>query len=253
MKTSGVSNYYEDISKGIVEGHSMVYKFGRGKTVLGKKVPIWDGAGNYVFPTTADFVTFKSSSTADKEGGVGAITMQVYGLDENGESIDEVIELKGTSNTVSVNRYIRMFRMKILTASTTLFPYDSSNIGNNVGTITATHNGTGNPIAFILPEMGQTLMAIYTVPKGYTAYIYSAHTSEDKGKEITGYMFTRDMSNADNAWNCKGIRDMYRNSVGKDFVIPPHYTELTDLVMAIKGITTGDNVTGTFELVLVKN
>ena len=245
-------NYFEEIALGNVTNTNCVYKFGRGKTISGKNVPLWDGNSNYVFPTSGEIVTLKSDETDDTILGDGARKIRIYGLDENWELQEEIVELNGTTLVNSVGKYIRLFRMYVYECGLQLFPYDDSTIGTNVGTITATHTGTTEPIAMILPLNGQTFMAIYTIPAGYKSLMWSAHTSEDRGANVVGKLFTKDNVQDHSAWRVKGVRDMYRNDVGINFTIPKVYSEKTDILFAINGSASGDYVSGTFELELIK-
>ena len=240
-------DFYEQLAVGNVERSSSVYKFGRTVLVNGKRVPLWDGNSNYVFPTSADKVTLTSDDTDDAVGGTGARTVRIFGLDENWELVDEILDVGATS----VNNYIRVFRMYVQTCGTHLFPYDNSHTGNNIGTLTCTHNGTNEPIAIILPAMGQTLMAIYTIPAGYKALLVSAHTTNGKNADAIGYFYCRNNTIQDSAWRCKGIRDMYRNEVGIKHTIPSNIGEKTDIMFAVEG-SGGNTVSGTFELELIK-
>jgi len=249
MQVTENNDYFEGIAKGLVPNHDFIYKFGRTLTIVGKRKPIWDGTGNYTFPTTAALITLSSTSGNDVPAGTGARTIEIEGLDGDYNQISETIDSDGTTT----NTYLRVFRMRVVTSGTQLYPYDSTQIGNNVGVITATHAGTGLPIAIINAEMGQTLMAIYTIPAGCTGYMWTAKTAAAKGKSAVGFLLTRDNSVTDAAWNTKGIRDMYQNQVGNEFTMPPKYGEKTDLVLAIDGDASGDSITGTFQIELVKN
>lgn len=249
IKTKG--DFFEQISLGNVSDTYSVYKFGRGKTISGKNVPIWDGNSNYIFPTTANPITLESDNVNDTLLGTGARVIRVYGLDANWNEIVEDIELNGTTPVTSVNDFLRVYRMYVLEVGTQEFPYDSTFIGNNIGEIKAIHTGTTSPIAYILEQMGQTLMAIFTIPKGYKALMWEAHTSEDRGANITGMLFMR--TNGDTpVWRVKGIRDIYRNNVGVSHKITSAIPEKTDILFAMNGSASGDYVSATFELELIK-
>ena len=244
------ADYFEQLSLGNIPERFSFYKFGRMKTVINKRVPMWDGNVNYIFPTTADTITITSSVPAsDNPTGVGAQSVKIFGLDENFDLIDEIIALGATG----LKKFIRVFRMQVYESGTTSFPYDALNIGNNVGILTATHGGTEEAVAIILPEIGQTLMAMFTVPKGYTVLLWDAETGIGKGQEATGLLMTRDNTRTKAPWLTKGIRDMFENTVGNDFKAPVAYTEKTDIVFAILGTVNNNNVSGALQMELVKN
>jgi len=248
LQASGLSDYFEQLAQGKVANRSSIYKFGR-VICLGAsiRIPMWDGNANYIFPVTANTVTVTSDDIADAPAGIGARSVHIYGLDENWEEINEIITLGATSTKT----FIRVYRAHVEESGTSDFPYDSTKIGNNKGTITITHNGTTSPIAVILPGLGQTLMAIFTIPVGYKALMWAAGTNNGKNNDAIGHLYSRDNTIVNAPWRCRGIRDMYRNLVNKTWRIPRVYTEKTDILFAISS-TNGDTVSGTFELEMVK-
>ena len=83
--------------------------------------------------------------------------------------------------------------------------------------------------------------------------MWSAKTGTGKAKSAIGFLYSKDNSETNLPWRVRGIRDMFENTVGNDFKIPNSYSEKTDLVMAVKGEATGDDVSATFQLQLVKS
>jgi len=125
---------------------------GRGHTTTPQTV--WEGANNatqnnYTYLSTASQLTLASSSTSDT--GVVFIS----GLDANFNLQSETLTLNGTTAVTSVNSYLRVNGLYCTNFS-------------NVGTITAKVSTT--VYGQINPGFGQTQMAVYTVPNGYTFY-----------------------------------------------------------------------------------
>ena len=241
-------DYYEQLGAGKVADHSMVYKFGRMKTINGRIVPGWDVGGYYTFPTTAAIVDITSNHDDDAPAGAGAQKIHVFGKLAGFIEADEIVDV----GSATVNAYLRVDRLYVEDAGTSEFPYDDTKIGNNVGTITATHRGTGLVIASIAPRLGQTLMAIFTIPKGYYGLLWAAKTGTGKGQDALGFLFVRDNRHDNPAWLVKGIRDMYQNTVGNEFIAPVKYHETSDIVLAVQGSASGTDVSCTFQLELVK-
>ncbi len=152
-----------DIARGAITGLSKVNKFGRNADIDTGSVPedIWSHGGVWVAPTAARVHNISSSSANDIAGGTGIRTIQVCGLDENWEEAEEEVTMNGTSAVGTSKTYVRIFRMYGTTAGSN---------GTNVGTIEAEAAVDGTVTAEIMAGMGQTLMAIYTVPAGKTAY-----------------------------------------------------------------------------------
>ena len=165
-----------DIPAGISGFESSVNKFGKAPDVdTGTATDVWDGADGaistdvWVPPTIARVHDIVSTLAIDtNSAGIGARTVEIQGLDTNWDLQTETVNMNGTTNVATANSYRRIFRMKVVTAGT---------LGINAGKITATAQTDATVTAVIQVGNNQTLMAIYTVPNGKTAYITSYYAS----------------------------------------------------------------------------
>lgn len=164
------SDFMLEVAKGNIPGHSSVLKFGQNPDVDTGTEDIWDGGGTYAFyPTAAIAVDIVSTSGSDTHD------ITVFGLDGTGALQQEVITLTGTTEAPLSNTYWRIFRMV------------NTNTSANVGTITCAAAGGGSGVgdnvvaAQMTISFEQTLMALYTVPLGKTAYVTEWGASADQG------------------------------------------------------------------------
>lgn len=153
-----------EIAQDNMPGMALMRKFGANMDVDVGAEDIWDGGGTWVAPTQARTHDIVSTDVNDDGSpvGTGARTIEIQGLDGNYDLQGETITMNGTTNVPTVNQYIMIHRMKVLTAGST---------GNNVGDITATAQTDGTVTAQISASRNQTLMAIYQIPNGKTGYL----------------------------------------------------------------------------------
>ena len=177
-----------EVPRGRVASTEHINKFGRSPNVDDAiATDIWDRANAsnnqaiWTAPTTARTHQIDSTSSQDDGSppGTGARTVRLYGLtawNAAGETFED-ITLNGTANVPTVNQYVIIYRMEVLTSGTSI----------NVGDIRATADTDGTITAQIQAGEGQTLMAIYAVPSTQSAYMVNFYLSVQavaSGKEV---------------------------------------------------------------------
>ena len=156
------------VSREQIAFHQALYKFGYNPDINGTEETIWTQGGIYPYPTSAAQLYVSSSSTADTNGGTGANSVKIIGLDANYNEVEEDITLKGQTQKIAQTSWLRVYRMYITLAGSG---------GAAAGTIYLANTGasagvpTGTVYASILLGAGQTEMAVYTVPAGHTLYL----------------------------------------------------------------------------------
>jgi hypothetical protein len=146
---------------GRVSGHTRVAVYGHTPTPTANS-DVWEGAGLYPFQTTATKLEILSSSANDTAAGTGARTMMIAGLDANFNPISEVITMNGVTPVQSVNNYLRVNGLNIVTAGSG---------GQNAGDITLRVTGAGATQAIARALYGYAKQAIYTVPTGFSLLV----------------------------------------------------------------------------------
>ena len=175
----GIQDFALEVGRGNVTGVSQINKFGRNVEIdSATAADIWDGGKAtsgvsliWVAPTAARTHQIVSSSASDASAGVGARTVQVYGLTSwTAVEVSETITMNGTTDVPTTNDYVIIHRIKVLTKGAT-------NV--NVGTITATADTDSTITAQIEASAGQTQMAIYGIPSIQDFYMTSFYNGAD--------------------------------------------------------------------------
>ena len=172
------TDYSLDIARGLVENVTFNNKFGRNAaTATGDA--IWALSSAYTEPATAERCNVVSTSTQDDfGGGTGAGKIIITGINDSYDIVTEVVELNGTANVLTLNKYWNIHRAYVSTKA------PSGTDAGAVGTITITSTAAGTPaISQLAVGYNQTQSTIYMVPRGCTAYVNLPNVA---GQNTTG-------------------------------------------------------------------
>ncbi len=227
-----------DIVKGNMAGYGYMNKFGRNPDVGATQETAWGAGGLYPWPTSAEILKV-SSSDADDDGdpaGNGARTIQLYGLDADYALQNETITMNGQASVATANSYIRVFRATVLSAG------DS---GWNEGTISVKNNADAVTLLTIEPKMSQTLMALFTIPAGYTGYILSWYVATGLAKVTSALLCVRPFGQV---FQLKRYIELYQSSYQERFDFPNPIPEKSDITLRAMATGGGGTLSGGFSL-----
>lgn len=238
------------VARGQVDGHKTLFKFGINGDVGTSVETVWAQGGIYVYPASATVMKISSSSADDAAAGTGARTISIAGLDANYNEISETVILDGQTAVNTVNSYLRISRMFVVTAGS-----GATAAGTiYAGTGTVTSGVPATVYGMIALGANQTQMAFWTVPAGYTLY-------------LTGLFYTSANTTA-NAWTNfqliqRPLGGVFRQQSSSrvpgngDFVIDLHtpiaFAEKTDIEVRAVASTSPSNVSAEFEGIYIKN
>lgn len=239
------------LSRGGLAPYTAVSKFGFNGTVNTAYEPIWDGAAAYTFPTGPETVRVAAGGDAnDTAAGSGARTIYVQGLDENWIEQTEEITLAGASaSAATTTTFNRVYRAWVNTCGT----YS----GTNADDIVIENTTSTQTLAQISAGQGQTLMAIYTIPCGYTGYLVSYAVQPHRARDVSVRLVKRENANNTSS-DIQAIRVVHRiawcdePSVHRYTTKLPSFPEKTDIW--IEGLMNSGNgeVSAQFDLVLFR-
>lgn len=142
----------------IVRGHSPAQASASGMVDIGE-------FGNLTYLATAETMNIVSDDAADTSAGTGARTVLVQGVDNTGAAVQEVIVMDGVTPVLTVQSYLRVNSMIVLTVGTGTV---------NAGTITATSSAAVTLQDQMGAEDAVSACSFFTVPLGVTFYVLKA-------------------------------------------------------------------------------
>lgn len=184
-------NFYVEIEKGNITGHSIVHKFGHGN--VGTTMVPLTISGAYQTPTAAVALEIVSSDLADALDDVGAFEYTVIGIDANYDEVTQVIAAHATLGTTAVavpTSLLRVYRWYVSASGT----YANATAGSHAGTLTLRVAGAGatwSQIELAPFPAGQSEIGAYTVPDGFRAYIIQQELHGDSAKSVDVVLFKR--------------------------------------------------------------
>ena len=219
-----------------------IYQFGFNPQISTDEETVWDAGGIYSYPSSAGVATIVSTSTADDLVSTGAQKIKIEGLDANYNLKSVEVDMDGTTNVVTTESFLRVYRAFINQAG-------SGKV--NAGNITISIGGAVR--AQISANQGQTLMAVYTVPAGFTGYItqwsFSSGASSS-GKYLDGRLIVHRFGGI---IQTKARSTVHNTTFVKDLQIATIAYEKDDMEIRAFASSGTDAVSGAFSVLLKTN
>ena len=225
------------VARGDITGHYRLHKFGFNEDIDDNEETIWDAGGIYSYPTTAVKMTVTSTDSANDSG----VQVNIQGLDANYNQVSEVITLDDNGVGETSTFFLRVYRAFIAGSQ------------EPSGTINITNAST--TYARITLGENQTLMAVWTVPAGHTAYLVQKDVTS-LTETITRFGIFRLVSRAPGGVFRTHDKHCLRNDhLELTYSTPLVFTEKTDIEVRCKG--SGDpanmNVSASMDIIYIKN
>ena len=227
-----------NIARGQVLNTSHIHKFGAVPSMsTGTTGTIWD-VDDTVYPwatwETPGVLTIPAVNAADNGNKV-----IVQGLDENFNLTEEEFTLSSSTTVTGTKTFSRVYRA---------YYYDNT---TNAGDINIQRSGT--TVARITAGKAQTLMAVYTVPAGYTAYLTQGTTSIQYGGDATLDMFVRYHGQLSFRIGHSGEVAGTGMPYHYEFSVPIAIPEKSDIDVRTSVRSNNARVTAAFDLILIRD
>lgn len=182
------TDWYMQIKRGNVPGHSIIEKFGSGNigTTL---VPVTSSL-SYQTPTTLTTLEAVSSSANDTAAGTGAQQLTVVGIGAGWAEVTQTVEMNGTTAVTLGTQLFRVYRWWVSRSGT----YATQSTGSHAGTLTIRVSGAGatwSTIGVTPFPTGQSQIGCFTVPAGVTGYVVTKNVFAEGSKVADTYFFQR--------------------------------------------------------------
>jgi hypothetical protein len=229
--------YFLQVSRGLVAGHKRIFKFGFNSDIDDSIEDIWDVGGVYASQSSA--VTMTATSDAGATDNDVEVTIQ--GLDASYNELSETVTLTGAGTATTTGTFLRTFRAFV---SGSQEPTDNINVTNS-----------GTTYARITSGENQTLMTLWTVPAGYTAYLFQTDITaftEQNNKFATIQIQTRELNGV---FRTRDKFAIVENSHKQEYVAPIPILEKTDIrVRAIASSSSANlEVSAGLDIVYIEN
>jgi len=250
INTFGVASNIP-IAGGLVDGYSSIHKFGRNPNVGNVPETIWMHGGLYSYlDIGSDSTVYAySASSDDGAGNDGAQTITIQGLDNDFNPIEETITVNGAASTAS---FLRVYRAFVATAGVLAANDDDviiSTASAGGGTVLADIGviGTGTTTG-----LGQTQLALYTIPAGKTGYLTTWNIGvAPYNHSVTLTLLARELDGSA-PFRSKDIVDTVGGYTTQNYSIPIRFPEKTDIEVRGCG-DTGSVISSSFDIILVDN
>lgn len=227
---------YLDIARGVIPNSKIIHKFGANFDIDQNTDPesIWSGGGPYPWASLATAQTIYAISSS----ALDTTTLTIEGLDADYNEQSETVTLNGLTAVATTNTFIRVFRMT----------YDDINVGTLEARV---GSGTGTIVAQIEAGDAQTLMAVYTVPAGYSGYLVNFDVTIDSKKDCTVMLYSRKSNGLPfRITHMAETSGRYRY----DFTAPLKFDAKTDIDVQVDNVSANDSsCTANFDLILIRN
>lgn len=244
-------DFYAEVAKGNVAGHSLVHKFGRNSAIPNggwERVALLSVAAFHLSAATT--VRIKAGgNAADTAAGAGAREVTVQGIDSNNVELSETIATAGASASASTTAsFWRIHRAWVSDCGT----YS----GSNTGAVDIENTAGTQDLIQIAAGEGQTQYAGFTTSENFEAYLLSVNLTVDTGKTANFKLMTRE-SITDTTAGVPAVRIKKEwNGLGVPFEYKPRSpekigTSLTDIWIEAYGNGGVADVTADYELLLV--
>lgn len=233
------------VALGVYGNAARLGKFGAGDEIPTTFATVWPDNTLKVYRDTQATMSIASTDPNDTDGGSGARTAAVFGVDGNWDPVRQTVTLNGQTPVVLPEQMMICFRVIVLESG-------ASDVNEGilyVGTGTFTGGVPANKECIAPANEGQSESAFYPVPRGATLMLASLRVSAvAAGKEIEVRLRIRPLGGS---WNVKQKNRIVAETIVTPLIPPMAIPERTVVEMIAKVDATTAWVAASFSGVVV--
>jgi len=228
-------NFELNVARGKMRGAHSIHKFGAISSLSGNATgTVWD-VNDTLYPW-GEFDGGAIQLTIQSDPADAGKNICILGLDADYNEQVEDILLDGTSTQTTTLNFIRVYR-----------GFCKQQLAADVEILSP----TATTVMRITAEANQTLMAVYTIPAGYTGYLRQGTASAQGAAEATGFMKVR--FGGQTAFNVGHTFEVVGNG-GQYFYKFPYYVKIpekSDIDVVVRARSNNGRFTAAFDILLL--
>jgi hypothetical protein len=230
--------YLYDIAEGNVPDHHAVRKFGHNSAVGATLEEVWDGADVYTYASSAESLYLSSSAAGDDQ------IYEIQGLDANWDYQIVRATANGFNSVAISGTWMRVFRIKNLgTTDNAGIIYVSTDADAGGDGVPDGH--PGDTRAQVSIGYNQTLMALWSVPRSFKAYLTSFYASTSSTKATEVHLYVRPFGGV---FQIKKVITIYEGSERMVYDFPLNIDAKSDVSIKALASGGGGEVSAGFDL-----
>ena len=205
---------------------------------------VWEGSGLYPWNTytgTGDKLYIKSVANDAKIQGK---SITINGLDSNYDIIEETVTLHPTNTAIAVSTSQNFYRINRIYLS-----------GNNTNSLPHDHDlevrygsSSGTLLSLFVAPWGRGQNCIYTVPRGYEAFVLSINGNSGHNDEITSSLWFHPYGGT---WTLQKTFKFISGSFDHSFRTPLRITEKSDVEIRAYALVESSRIGTEFQLLVL--
>jgi hypothetical protein len=205
---------------------------------------VWGGTGLYpwnTFTGTGDKLFIKSLTNDPKVQGK---SVTIEGLDSNYDIIEEAVTLHASNTMIavsSVNNFYRINRIYLSGNNTNNLPHDYD-IEVRYG------SASGTLLSLFVAPWGRGQNCIYTVPRGYEAFVLSINGNSGKMDEITSSLWFHPYGGT---WTLQKGFKFISGTFDHNFRTPLRISEKSDIEIRAFALVESSRIGTEFQILVI--